>query len=114
MIENEIYNHLKDNVPSLNGRIYPKLMPQDCIKPVAVYGVVSDGDIETLGCVVGSSVRFQIDIYAQSYADVKAIKQEVKTALYSFAYKPQDMLSQDSYEYETKLHREMIDFKVKF
>ena len=114
MIEADLYQHLKNNTPSISGRIYPKYMPDDCEKPAVVYGVVSDGDIETLGCVVGSSVRFQLDIYAQRYADVKAIKQEIKTALYSFAYKPQDMFSQDSYEDETNLYREMIDFKINF
>lgn len=112
MIESELYAHLRDNTPSLGGRIYPKMMPESCELPAAIYGVVSDGDIETLGCVIGSSTRFQVDIYSTSYTQSKALKDELKQALYSFNYKPQELYSNDSYEDDTKLYREMIDFKI--
>ena len=113
MIEIELYAHLRDNVALVDGRIFPKLMPQDCIKPSLVYGVVNDSDVETLGCVVGSSIRFQIDVYGFSYSEVKMIKQQVKAALYSFKYKPLNLSNTDDYEDETKLYREMLDFNFK-
>ena len=114
MIEQELFALINDNVTSVAGRVYPKMMPQDCIYPAVVYSVVNDSDVETIGCVVGSEVRFQIDIYGVSYSDVKTIKNEIKTALYGFTHKPYDLHSNDDYEPETKLYREMIDFKVKF
>ena len=113
MIEQKLYTHIKDNVASLGGRVYPKLMPEECQKPVVVYGVVNDADVATLGCVVGSSIRFQLDIYSFSYSEVKLIKDEVKTALYSFEYKPHNLSSRDYYEPDTQLYREMLDFTFK-
>lgn len=112
MIEAQLYTSLKDNVALVGGRVYPKLMPQDTQKPALVYGVINDRDIETLGCAVGSSVRFQIDIYAESYSEVKAIKEQVKSALYGFEHKPREMNTLDDYEHETQLYREMIDFTI--
>jgi hypothetical protein len=114
MIEQELVAHIKDNVPSLSGRFFAKMMPQNSLKPAVVYSVINDSDIETLGCVIGSDVRFQLDIYAESYAEVKLIKEEVKQALYSFKYKPFNLSSMDDYEDETKLYREMLDFKIKY
>lgn len=113
MIEQKLYAHISDNVPALGGRVYPKLMPEECQKPAVVYGVIHNADVETLGCVVGSDIRFQIDIYSLSYSEVKMIRNEVKTALYSFEYKPLHLSSMDDYEDETKLYREILDFKFK-
>ncbi len=113
MIEEKLYTYIKDKIPILSGRIYPKLMPQDCKKPAVVYGVVNDSDVETLGCVVGNIIRFQIDIYSFSYSEVKMIKNEIKTALYNFEYKPHNLSSMDNYEEDTKLYRDMLDFKFK-
>jgi hypothetical protein len=84
MIEKYLYSHLSDNVLSVAGRIFPLVMPQDCIKPALVSTVVYDVEIETLGCSVGNNVRFQIDLYSESYSQAKRIKQEIKTALKSF------------------------------
>lgn len=113
MIEGDLYTHLKANVPSVSGRLYPLLMPQDCTKPAMVYSVTYDGDIETLGCVVGQNIRFQIDIYGESYSSVKMIKEELKTALYSFAYKPINLSVTEDFEQDVKLHRQIFDFKFK-
>lgn len=113
MIEEELYTHLKNNVALVNERIYPLVMPQKSVKPALVYSVISDSDIETLGCVVGNNIRFQIDIYGQSYSNVKMIKEELKTALYSFVYKPQNLSVTEGYEEDTKLHRQTFDFKFK-
>jgi hypothetical protein len=113
MIESELYTHLKDSVTSVSARIYPLLMPQNCVKPAIVYGVVYDGDIQTLGCTVGRNIRFQIDLYGESYQQVKTIKEEIKQALYSFRSKPLDLSTMDGYEEGTKLHRQRFDFKFK-
>lgn len=111
MIETDLQTHIKANVPSINNRVYAQLMPQRCVKPAMVFNVVYDMDLETLGCVVGQNMRFQIDIYSKNYLEVKAIKEELKIALRSFKYKPLELSVKDDYEEETKLHRQIFDFK---
>jgi len=113
MIEQELYTHLKENVTSVNTRIYPQIMPEDCTKPAIVYSVSFDGDIQTLGCVVGKNIRFQIDLYSESYSEVKTIKEEIKSSLYSFKHKPLNLFVTDLYEADTKLYRQRLDFKFK-
>lgn len=114
MIEQELFSHLKTNVPSVSERIYPLIMPQGCIKPALVYTVVSDGDQQTIsGCVTAQQVRFQVDIYGTSYTEVKGILTEVKSALYSFNTYPLGLNSRDGFESEQELFRQIIDFTLR-
>lgn len=108
MIEQELFAHLNENV-SVDGRIYPALMPQDCQLPAIVYLVVTENDEQLLVGDV-SHVRFlvQIDVYAKSYGAVKQLKNEVKNALYSFKYYPIGLNVSETYESETRLFRQMI------
>lgn len=114
MIEQEIYEHIRDNVASVNGRIYPQIMPQNCEKPAVVYTIVYDGDEQSIsGCVPTQETRIQIDIYAGSYLEAISIKDEVKAALYTFAYYPYGLNSMDGFEEDQELSRQIIDFKVR-
>lgn len=113
MVEIDLVSHIKQNTPLVSGRVFPQLMPQNSETPSIVYSVTYDSDIETLGCAVGKNIRFQVDVYSYSYAEVKATKEQVKTALYSFKHKVMDLSTNDLYEDDTKLHRQRIDFKFK-
>ncbi|MDD5359490.1 MAG: DUF3168 domain-containing protein [Sulfurovaceae bacterium] len=115
MIEIELINHLKLQLPILAERIYPQLMPQGCVKPALVYTIVNSSDNQGLeGCVSSENTRVQIDVYANNYLEAKTIKNEVKAALYSFSSIPYAMNSRDgAYEEETGLFRQIIDFKIR-
>lgn len=114
MIEEQLFNHLKVNVASVSERIYPLIMPQNCVKPALVYTVVHDGDMQTIsGCVISQDVRFQIDIYGNSYAEVKGILTEVKSALYTFDAYPIGLNSRDGFDSSEELFRQIIDFKLR-
>jgi len=112
MIEQELFAHLEANV-SVNGRIYPALMPQDCAMPALVYLVVTENDEQLLFGDV-SHIRYlvQIDVYAKSYGAGKQLKNEVKNALYSFKYYPIGLNVSESYEQETRLFRQMITMTI--
>ncbi len=114
MIEEELFAHLKTNVTSVDERIYPLIMPQNCTKPALVYTVIFDGDEQTInGCVVCNNIRFQVDVYSESYAEAKTIKEEVKAALYTFDAYPIDLYTMDGFEEEEELFRQIIDFRLR-
>lgn len=114
MIEETLVAHLKANVTLVSSRVYPLIMPQDCEKPALVYTVVNDSDNQALeGCVSSNEVRFQVDVYAESYASAKAVLTEVKSALYSFDLYPLDLSSRDGFGEDQELFRQIIDFTVR-
>ena len=113
MIEADLFSYLETNVASVNGRVYPLVMPQDCKKPALVYTVVNDGDEQSLsGCVVSSQTRFQVDVYAEAYLESVTVKNEVKEALYLFGHYPVDLNTRDAFEHEEELFRQIVDFKL--
>lgn len=114
MIEETLTTHLKDNVALVSERVYPLIMPQDCAKPALVYTVVNNADQQALsGCVSENEIRFQVDVYAESYADMKAVTTEVKSALYTFDSYPLNLSARDGFESGTELFRQIIDFTFK-
>lgn len=114
MIEELLFTHLKTEVTGVSNRVYPMIMPQNCVKPALVYTVINAKDNQTaVGCVTSSNVRVQIDIYGTSYAGVKGILTEVKSALYSFEVYPLGLNSRDDFEEDTELFRQIIDFTLR-
>lgn len=114
MVVSELYTHLRDNCPTLEGRIYPVKLDKDFSTPCLTYKIIGDYDVETLGCVVGSKVRFQLDVFDTGYLDCINVKNEVKVALKSFAHTPKEMYVHEAYEDQLELHRQIIDFLIKF
>ena len=114
MIEEKLYAHLNSSVPSVSGRVYPLIMPQDCEKPAMVYALINCADNHGLeGCVSSLSSRLQIDVYDHSYKGMKTTTSEVKAALYSFGVFPADLNSRDAFEEEEELFRQIIDFTLR-
>lgn len=112
MIEQELYAHL--NAANLaSGKIYPLKMPGNTVKPAIVYTTVNKRDIQYLGGQkFREEIRLQIDCYAETYAAVKQLEEETKAVLYLFEYPPYELRSIDGYEDQTKLYRQILDFKI--
>ncbi len=111
MMEQNLFEHLRDNVTSVGGRVSPLIMPQDCEKPALVYTVIYDGDNQGAeGCVGSYTTRVQIDVYSYSYIEAKSIKNEVKAALYTFEHYPLTLNVMDGFEENQELFRQIIDF----
>ena len=111
-----LYQHLKGNNKLKNlisTRIFPLIIPEKSTMPCAVYTVINDKDNASLqGDIYSNDVTVQIDCYSSKYAQAKAVKEAVKEALYKFSYYPHDLNSMDIYEEDTKLHRQLINFKI--
>jgi len=113
MIE-ELYDKLLWEVKSVDDRVFPLVMPQGCDKPALVYTIVSDVDHQTsTGCVEFSSMRVQVDVYATTYFEAREIRDEVREAMYNFSLYPENFNSVDSYENDTGLFRQKIDFTLR-
>ena len=108
MIEKDLVASLK----TICARAYPIVMPQDVVYPAMTYQVVYDGANQaTNGNFSSRDVRFQVDIYSSSYSESKSLKDSVISNV--IALKGGDISSQDLYDNENKLFRQLIDFKIK-
>lgn len=115
-IESELFARLKNDatVNSFVGtRIYPLVAVQNVIKPYITFQVINDNSNQCIeGTIFQNDTRFQIDIWSTKYSEVKAIKQAVLESITGFK-SSNSISNMDDYEDETKLYRQLIDFKLK-
>lgn len=116
MTEVQVYNLLKNDsgVKALiNERVYPLVAPQNVIKPYITYRVINGLKIQCLGGqIFQGDYRMQLDCFGTSYASVKSISQAVKNCLIGFMTSNNINII-DDYDDETRLFRQIIDFKIK-
>jgi len=108
MIEKDLFATLKN----VCDRVYPIKMPQDASYPAITYMVIADINEQSLyGNVFMNSIRFQVDIFAKSYSEVKGLKDEVIEKIVEL--RGCDISVQDLYEDDIELYRELLDFKIR-
>ena len=116
MIEIDLYNQLKNDtlITDLVGtRIYPKKAPQNVQTPYLIYHeIIGSGKQCMSGSIYQTVTRFQIDCWGLKYSDVKNLREAVKSSIIGFK-SSSNITTDDSYEPETQLFREKIDFKLK-
>jgi hypothetical protein len=115
-LEIELYTHLEaDSAISdlVEDRIYPLTAPENCKTPYITYQTISNIDLTSLqGDNYANKTNIQLDIYSSKYSEVKSVLGAVKEAIYSFKYFPHNFNSRDVFESDTKLHRQLIQFKL--
>lgn len=115
MTEIQVYQLLKNNTAIkalINERVYPMVAPQNVVKPYLTYQVISKINLQCMGGkIYRGNYRMQIDCFSLTYSNVKAISEAVKNALIGFMTSS-DINIIDDYEDETKLFRQIIDFKI--
>ncbi len=114
-IESELYEHLSSNTgieSKVEDRIYPVFAKKGVKTPYITYINVNNKDLTSAqGENYANVTRFQVDIFSETYSQGKIILGAVKEALYQFKHTPHDFSSRDLYEQDTKLHRQLIEFK---
>lgn len=102
--------------PLVGGRVFPGGAPAGTIAPYVIYSRVNAVENNTLEVNGGlgniKNTRLQCDVYALMYADAIGIADKVKTALKTWALQNTLQDEQDFYEFDTRLHRVMLDFSV--
>lgn len=116
MVEVELNEHLlniEEITSFVEDRIYPLTAPENSETPYITYQNISDNDLTDYeGVNYANKTRFQIDVFAETYAEAKQIKGAIKKAMYQFKYHMYDFSARDLYEHDTKLQRQLIDFKL--
>ncbi len=108
MIEKKLYSSLKE----VCERTYPVIFPQDIVFPAIIYYVIDDSANQaTNGNLMNRNVRFQVDVYSHSYSESKTLKEEIVFKVLEL--NGGSISSQDLYDRDEKLHRQLIDFKIK-
>lgn len=109
-IEQDIFNAL-DHLAS--GRVYPLVMPEKSVMPAIVFLRIASTPENTLnGGATIDQIRFQVDTYANTYAEAKSVSASVRTAMESASFKGTLQTDQDLFEPDVKLYRVTQDYYV--
>lgn len=105
-------------------RLYPVLLPTDCLLPAATYQVISTTPLYTLEDRVDvTKMRLQIDVWGLSYADVKSLAAVIISQLDGFygllpdgtnIFGVQLHSSRDEFEHDALIYRVFIQFDIQF
>jgi len=107
MIEKDLYTALK-----AIAQTYPMILPQGTSFPAITYSVVTDIQKQALyGNIFERDARFQVDVWSKSYSEAKSLKDAVIAKVVEL--KGGDVSSQDLYEDNTLLYRQLIDFTIR-
>jgi hypothetical protein len=110
MIEQNIFNALKGLV---SNRVYPLVMPQNGQVPAIVYNRVASTAQNVLeGGASIDQIRFQVDTYANTFADAKTLAAQVRSAMEQASFKATLQTDQDFFETELKYYRVSQDYYV--
>lgn len=110
MIQETVYTALQSLV---GGRVYPNVAPDKPTAPYIVYSRVASSPENTLadGQPI-QQTRLQVDIYDKTYAGVQTLAESVLTAMTGATVKAIQLLEQDQYEQDVKLHRVIHDYSI--
>lgn len=116
-IETDLYSHLTTDAgisALVSNRVYFLKTKKDSIEtPYIKCQVVNNADKTSLqGGNFSNRTLIQLDIYSDSYKEVKSVLGAVKTAMYQFEHFPHDFNYRDLYESETGLYRQLIEFNL--
>jgi len=107
MIEEDLYSSLKEIAPT-----YPLILQQGVEYPALTYIVITDIPQQVLyGNIFERDVRIQVDVWTKSYSEGKNLKDLVIDKIIEL--KGGNISSQDIYEDDTLLYRQLIDFTIR-
>ncbi len=114
-------------IPKLAGQIYPTNAPEDSTKPYLVYTRYGTNRVKDLdGYTNKQDLSYVFSIMASRYEEVKSLADSVEELLLSLSKRSigenQSIFVEDldinkigeSYEFQLKLNREIIDFTIYF
>lgn len=99
---------------TFSGRVYPLAAPSPVTLPYCVYQVISQVPSNVLTGTPGLyNTRIQVDVLARLYSECQTLKASLRSAMASgFGNNAKEILTQDLYEEDAKLHRVSMDWSV--
>ena len=122
-IESAVGDLIEAAATDLADRIYPLQIPSGTAFPNAVYQRVSTRRDATLGGPNGQSLaRLQLDVYAKTHLQARAIADAVRVALDGFRGTQSGVVIQDAYlenehdlfDEQTGIYRIILEFQIRF
>lgn len=124
-VETEIFSRLSGfaGLSALVGtRIGPNILPQSTTYPAISYRRVSAERASAMGADPGNvRARFQVDVFAETYASARAVAEQVRQALQRWTNNSGTVIQGtyylnevDLYEDETQIHHLALDFEVNY
>lgn len=93
------------------ARVFPLLRQEGAGLPAIVYTRAGTEPVDSLGGSSGlDAVRVQLDCYAQTFDEVKALAMAARPLMESAAFKGLLRSEFDAYEPDTKIYRVSMDF----
>lgn len=120
-IEQAMHSLISTAVAATTPRVYPVLIPQGADLPLSVYQKVTGNRDHALGGFTGLTYsRFQIEAWAETYSEAKALMAAIAAALDDYSgtvgtVRIGSCLMQaerDFYEPDAGAHRIIADFTV--
>lgn len=125
-MEKALRYELERTIPELLGNIYPTNAPETASKPYLVYARINTNRTKTLdGYTDKQALGYMFSVMATKYADMKVLAEKVESFL---AVLPGQNIGKDgihvedltinniseTYEFNLKMNRGIIDFTVFF
>lgn len=127
MIEKALRHEIEINIPELVGEIYPTNAPETSAKPYLVYARIKTRKIKTLEGYTNKQVlSYMFSIMATKYNDMNSLTKKVEDLLISKIKqrigKNKEIYVEDldinnideTYEFNLKVNRGIIDFTIYF
>ena len=109
----ELFVALVQNATDAQERVYPQVAPDGVASPFIVYQRVTENVENVLtGRTALINTRLQVDVYATTYAQAQQVATAVADLMAGWALPNVQILAQDIYESEVKLHRVMTDYSI--
>ena len=109
----ELFVTLVQNATDAQDRVYPQIAPDNVERPYIVYQRVTQNVENVLSGRTGlTNTRLQVDVYASTYAQAQQIATAVAGLMDGWALPNVQILAQDIYESDVKLHRVMADYSI--
>ncbi len=109
----ELFVALVQNATDAQDRVYPQIAPDNVQRPYIVYQLVTQNVENVLAGRTGlTNTRLQVDVYASTYAQAQQIAAAVADLMAGWALPNVQILAQDIYESDVKLHRVMADYSI--
>jgi len=99
--------------PVVAGRVHPVVVPQDATFPCIRYALASGTRPASLCGDAGLMYSdVQIDIYAREFSEVRALREQVITAMQGFPLAATNTMELDAFEADVKMFRRMLQYSI--
>jgi hypothetical protein len=110
-LDTVLFTALRDLVP--NMRVYPIVLPQDCVYPAIRYTTnyaIPENSLCGNSGLVRSNV--QIDIFAREHSVMSSLREEVVRVMLGLPLENLLSFEQDDYEADLRLFRKLLQYSV--